>query len=356
MAPNSPSLQTPAVPTESVVVSSDRGVPLAFSLPRFLAAVFQLALILLTIHLFKFEPNHPFLAVMCLGAGGFVVHAWLPPPFRLNFFCMLSLGSAVLLYGWSMAGQILGLGGVLIALCYLPIPLKYRVSLVAVASGMLALWRAESPEPFWAILGSMFMFRLLIYLYDLRHERGRPPLLFALAYFFPLPNLCFAFFPVLDFKTFRRTYYNEEPYSIYQTGIGWIVRGLTHLLAYRIIKYYWLPAPRHIIDLPHLMLFLAANYALYLRVSGWFHIITGLLHLYGFNLPRTHHNYFLASSVSDVWRRINIYWKDFLAKIFFYPWRSPAWACSSSPGCCIRIRYSGCARSCGFPGTMPSCG
>ena len=27
----------------------------------------------------------------------------------------------------------------------------------------------------------------------------------------------------------------------------------------------------------------------------------------------------MASSVSDVWRRINIYWKDFLAKLFFYP-------------------------------------
>ena len=66
-------------------------------------------------------------------------------------------------------------------------------------------------------------------------------------------------------------------------------------------------------------LFLAANYALYLRVSGWFHLITGLLHLFGFDLPRTHQNYFLASSVSDIWRRINIYWKDFMTKVFFFP-------------------------------------
>ncbi|HTU19555.1 MAG TPA: hypothetical protein VMG10_15955 [Gemmataceae bacterium] len=289
------------------------------TLSSYLAVVIQLALILLTVHLFKIEPDLPFLAVMWLAAGGFVIHAWLPRRFRLAFFCLLSLSSAVLLLGWSTAGWLLGLGGGLIALCHLPLPWAYRLLLIAVAGGFLALWRLESTEPFWPILGSLFMFRLLVYLFDFYHERVRPPLLHTLAYFFTLPNFCFVFFPVLDFKTFRQTYYDDKPCTIYQSGVAWIVRGLTHLLAYRFVKYYLLPAPHHLTDLPHLLLFLGANYALYLRVSGWFHIITGMLHLFGFNLPRTHRNYFLASSVSDVWRRINIYWKDFMAKVFFYP-------------------------------------
>src|SRR5262245_20849335 len=109
MAPHSPSLPTPAVSAEQVLVSPSQRYTLSFALPRFLAVGVQLALILLTIHLFKFEPKHPFLAVMCLGAGGFVVHAWLPPRFRLAFFCLLSLVSAVVLLGWSMAGWIIGL-------------------------------------------------------------------------------------------------------------------------------------------------------------------------------------------------------------------------------------------------------
>src|SRR5262249_29728560 len=134
-----------------------------------------------------------------------------------------------------------------------------------------------------------------------------------------LPNLGFTLFPVLDFKTFRATYYDDEPYRIYQSGVAWIVRGLTHLLAYRLVRYYLLPAPPEVRDLPHLLLFLATNYALYLRISGWFHVATGVLHLFGFNVPRPHLNYFLASSVSDIWRRINIYWKDFMTKVFFYP-------------------------------------
>jgi hypothetical protein len=44
-----------------------------------------------------------------------------------------------------------------------------------------------------------------------------------------------------------------------------------------------------------------------------------MLHLFGFRLPETHNRYLLASSFTDFWRRINIYWKDFMQKIFYYP-------------------------------------
>jgi hypothetical protein len=306
----------PAVDAPPAAAPPER---LAHTLPRFLAIAAQLALILLGIHLLHYEPNRPFFPVMYLAAGGFVVHAWLPQRFRLAFFCLLSLGAAVLILGAQTAAWLLGLGGGLLLLCRLPLPLRFRVLLVVTAGVGLFLWRVDSSAAFWPVLASMFMFRLIVYLYDTRRERTRPPLAQTVAYFFPLPNLCFPFFPVLDFKTFRATYYDDAPYTIYQSGVDWIVRGLTHLLAYRLVKYYLLPAPHELTDLPHLLLFLAANYALYLRVSGWFHIITGVLHLYGFNLPRTHDNYFLAASVSDIWRRINIYWKDFMTKVFFYP-------------------------------------
>jgi hypothetical protein len=290
---------------------------LARTLPRFLAVAAQLALILVAARLLRIEPNRPFFAVMYLAAGGFAVHAWLPRRVRPAFFVALSLAALVLILGWETAAWVLGIGGGLLSLCLLPVPLRFRVLLVVAVGAGLFLWRATSVAAFWPVLGSMFMFRLILFLYDTRHERGRPPLPQTLAYFFPLPNVCFPFFPVLDYKTFRETYYDDEPYTIYQSGVDWIVRGLTHLLAYRLVKYYLLPQPHEMTD--QLALFLAANYALYLRVSGWFHIITGILHLFGFNLPRTHDNYFLASSVSDIWRRINIYWKDFMSKVFFYP-------------------------------------
>ena len=65
--------------------------------------------------------------------------------------------------------------------------------------------------------------------------------------------------------------------------------------------------------------YLVSNFLLYLRVSGLFHMVVGMLHLFGFHLPETHHRYLLAASFTDFWRRINIYWKDFMQKIFYFP-------------------------------------
>jgi alginate O-acetyltransferase complex protein AlgI len=66
-------------------------------------------------------------------------------------------------------------------------------------------------------------------------------------------------------------------------------------------------------------------------VSGQFHMACGMLHLFGFQLPATHHRYLLATGFTDYWRRINIYWKDFMVRIFFNPvvfrlkrWPQPA--------------------------------
>jgi hypothetical protein len=286
----------------------------------FAVVALQLALVLFVVHRFDIgAPNH-FFPVLCIAVGGFVVHAWLPARFRAAFFSLLSLGGLLFFLGWPNGAWVIGIGGGLIVLCHLPVPLAPRVLLIVAAGLALTLLRlVEVNEPFWPVLGSMFMFRLIIYLYELRRAASRPPLALTLAYFFPLPNVCFLFFPILDFKTFRETYRAGAPPEAAQTGVAWIVRGLSHLLAYRVIKYYVLPSPHELGDLPHLALFLAAYYALYLHVSGYFHIITGIFRLFGFELPRTHHNYFFASSFTDIWRRINVYWTNFMMKVFFFP-------------------------------------
>jgi hypothetical protein len=285
----------------------------------FAALCLQLTLILFVVQCFEIESKNHFFPVLSLAVAGFVIHAWLPRPLRLGFFTVLSLAGIIYVLGPNNGAWVIGLGGGLIACCRLPAPLAFRVALVAVAGLLLAALRVQFPEPFWPVLGSMFMFRLIIYLFELRRQRRAPPLGITLSYFFPLPNSCFLLFPVLDFQTFHERYYDADETTIYQTGVAWIVRGISHLLVYRFIKAYLLPSPHELGDPLQLTLFLAMNYGLYLHVSGWFHIITGMLHLFGFHLPRTHLNYFLASSVADIWRRINIYWKDFMAKVLFYP-------------------------------------
>jgi hypothetical protein len=98
-----------------------------------------------------------------------------------------------------------------------------------------------------------------------------------------------------------------------------MTRGIIHLVLYRLVYLYVTIAPADVSSAWDLARLLISGFALYLRVSGSFHLVVGILHLYGFNLPETHHLYFLASGINDLWRRINIYWKDFMMKLFFYP-------------------------------------
>lgn len=302
-------------------MSAEPVAPASFAarLGGYAAVCAQLALALLVVRLFDVADRNHFFVVFAAAVGGFAVHYWLPPRFRAPFFVLLSAGTLFFVLGWPNGAWVLGLGCALIALCHLPLPFPVRVAAVALAGLGLAMARVDYPAAFWPLLGSLFMFRMIAYLYDLRLDPRRGPTWLTAAYFLPLPNVSFLFFPILDPKTLRDTYRPDAPWGVAQEGVGWFVHGLGHLLLYRVVKYYVLPAPDELTRVTDVALFLAANYALYLRVSGHFHMIVGVLHLFGFRLPRTHHHYFLASSFTDIWRRINIYWKDFMTKVFFLP-------------------------------------
>ncbi|MGD9855100.1 MAG: hypothetical protein AB7U20_09145, partial [Planctomycetaceae bacterium] len=286
---------------------------------NFLLVMLELALVWCLVSLFDIERRRHFLPVYCLIVGGFAVHAWLPRPFRLPFFALLSAACVPFVLGTTNGLWVLGIGGALIGVCYLPVGFRWRLLLLAAAAAVLVVLRGERPSPVWPVLGSMFMFRLIVYVYSTRKAAQRPPWAESVSYFFLLPNACFPLFPVVDYRTFRDSWDSAEEWDTYQRGITWIVRGLAHLLLYRYIKAHLVPEAYELYDVPHLAWFMVTNYALYLQVSGQFHLITGLLHLFGFDLPRTHHHFFLASSFTDIWRRINIYWKDFLTKLFFFP-------------------------------------
>jgi hypothetical protein len=275
------------------------------------------------VHHFGIE-SHAFVKLLALSVLGFAINYFLPLRHRLPFFAGLSVAAIAIVLDTTHAAWIIGLGGVLIAMCHLPLPLVWRVTLLVVTAAILAILRigwigGPWPAGIWPILGSMFMFRLIVYLYDVRHTPGLVSPARALSYFFLLPNVCFPLFPVIDYKTFCRGYYDAERHGIHHVGVQWIFRGVLQLLGYRIVYQTLVSDPAAVTDIATLWQYFTWPFLLYLRVSGQFHVIVGILHLFGFNLPETHHSYFLASSFTDFWRRINIYWKDFMMKVFYYP-------------------------------------
>ena len=293
----------------------------------FLLVALQLGLLLVVMHLFQIEEQFGLLRLTSLIFGGFIVHALLPKSYRLPFFLALSLAAIGVVLGMKQGAGLIAIGLALIGLCHLPIAFGARVALVFCAGVVLVLLRGGWISTGWKalptlvlpVLGAMFMFRLVVYLYDLRHEKKPATIWERLSYFFMLPNVCLLLFPVVDYQTFRRTYYDSDPLPIYQKGVLWMYRGIVHLLLYRLVYHHFTLAPSEVVGLGGVIQSMLATYLLYLRISGQFHLIIGIMCLFGFNLPETHHLYYLASSFNDYWRRINIYWKDFMMKIFYYP-------------------------------------
>jgi len=161
----------------------------------FLAVVAQFGLIVLVVKDWQME-NVLLSRVMDLAFVGFIIHHLLPLRFRLPFFAMLSLVAIVFGLGATGTGKfvawltgriplanllhplipgatLIGIGLGLIGICHFPIRFGVRVAAVAVVAAGLTVLRANSqwfPDvaEMWVILGSMFMFRLMVYLYDLK--------------------------------------------------------------------------------------------------------------------------------------------------------------------------------------------
>jgi alginate O-acetyltransferase complex protein AlgI len=290
---------------------------------RFAMLVIPLALLLLTFKIYNLE-QPAFFSLACIVFGGFVISYWLPFRYKEPFLILLSLGGAYILLSPLVASLLIVVGLLLFGIIRSGIEFRWRVlSLLAILCVFTygrATGRFHLLGDFWPVLGAMFMFRMIIYVYDVKHQSGSASLKDFLSYFFLLPNYYFLLFPVVDFQTFRRGYFQRDIHSVAQQGVWWIFRGTTHLLLYRLI--YQLQGrftPPNVTVTTAVVVKVIACYLMYLRVSGQFHIIAGMLCLFGYDMPETNHRYFLAHSINDMWRRINIYWKDFMVKIVYFP-------------------------------------
>jgi D-alanyl-lipoteichoic acid acyltransferase DltB (MBOAT superfamily) len=283
----------------------------------------HLGLLLAVFKLYNVE-GRAFQMVVTFALMALPVHYYLPYRWKKPCFVAVSAAGLAWVFGLATAGYVLLLGALLIGICYLPVAWIVRASgLGALALG-LALLRPESfgsgiPGLVWPVLASMFMFRMIIYMYELKYSQNKESFIDTISYFFILPNYCFLHFPVVDYRTMQRGYFARDIHLIQRSGLQMMFRGTTHLLVYRLVYHELLIPAEEVHNLLSLAGYLACNYLLYLRVSGQFHMACGMLHLFGYQLPTTHHHYLLASGFTDYWRRINIYWKDFMVRIVFNP-------------------------------------
>jgi len=293
-------------------------------LRAFFWAMVQFALILFVVTRYHFEKSSGIIDYAPYVFLVFVIYSFIAIRFRPAFLFLSCIALVYLAFGLLAGTFFIFIGLGLIFICHLPIPFKYRAALILLIAIVLALFRTEFIYLPWMTMTAMymaplFMFRLIIYLYEIKNGLVPANKWQSISYFFMFPNVFFLFFPIVDYKTYINTHLNVAEKEIWQKGVRWMLRGLIHMMCYRFICFNFLIGPIEVVDLPTLMQYMVVNYALIIRLSGVFHFMIGLLCMFGFNLPQIFDNYFTATSFVDLWRRINIYWRNFVLKIFFYP-------------------------------------
>ncbi len=306
-------------------------------LGRFAWLLAQLALLLFIFHAHNVQ-SRSFFLLSCLTFGGFVLHYFTPLAWKRAAFILLSLlcGYVMVAHAdpWASVGivQYVATGIFLVGLLLLavtfwavlnaPLPFSVRIGVVLAITGVLGYARVAGDllsDAQWRVLGGLFMFRMFLYVYEIWTRKQRQSLQDFSAYFLLLPNFHFNLFPVIDYDTFKKSWFSADIHETAQRGIDWMVRGTIQLCLFRLIYHRVAIGPDQVVSLLTLCQFIFPAYLMYMQVSGQFHIIIGMLHLFGWRLPETNRNYLLAESFTDFWRRINIYWKDFMVKCFYYP-------------------------------------
>ena len=132
----------------------------------YIVILLQLGLLTLLLRQFQIE-SAAFLRLALLAFGGFAIHALLPMRYRLPFFLGLSLVGIVLVLDVANGLSIIAIGLVLIGICHLPVSFRLRGVLLVLVGALLVALRAkwvDGPvsDAVWPILGSMFMFRLIV--------------------------------------------------------------------------------------------------------------------------------------------------------------------------------------------------
>lgn len=290
----------------------------------FSTIVTGLAAIFAAVYFLHLEENLNLIGICSIAFTAFTVYAFAPITVRLPLLFAVNAAAILLLLGYIEGIVLLSFALLLFTILNLPFSVRIRTIILVVFGLILAMARIEIFSiPFGnillPILGGLFMFRSILFLHEQRFIKKQESIWMRLNYFFLLPNLIFVIFPVVDYKTFINNYYSNPASETYRKGVLLMAKGVFHLLLYRLIYYYLVPNPNDIDTVYGYLQLIVTTYALIVRIAGIFHFSAGVICLFGFDLPPTFNHYFFADSFSDLWRRINMYWRNFVIKVFYYP-------------------------------------
>lgn len=285
--------------------------------------VFWLLCLSVLIYFFQIENTQRFPEVALILAGSFLLYVFIPLTYRRLFLIGLALAIEIYLIGVKLSL------GVLIIIIYFT-SLTYvnksllRTILVLISVGFCML--VFSKIVFVPIISNILMFgamfimlRYVYLLYELNYFKVKPGFTERISYLFLIPNSCFPLFPVIDPKDFINGFYSVPFNQTLERALNHITTGAIHLILYRIIYMYFSNSVYEIETFWQWLSFILSSYSLIFRLSGLFFTAVGFVELFGFTLPNVFDHVYFASGFADLWRRVNLYWRTFMMRVFYYP-------------------------------------
>lgn len=275
-----------------------------------------------------------FLPLASVVAVAFAVHYWTPYRFKEACWFLITIVGGTYLTArvgpastaFLVIALVLAAGAFIHLVVASPLPYFARLALVVgfflgimvIGGGPHPLWHA--PQGFYFVFASLFALRIVPYLHDAKYlkERAGPRDFFR--YFFMLPGFKLAT-PIADFQKVKQSVYARPTQEIAQQGIYWIARGTIQFAVFLWLEHglIYVNGPSERLSARGVVVHLVCAYGQYLRTSSRLHMYLGVMHLFGYDLPECYRWFGMAHSPLDFWRRANIYWKDAMTKIVYFP-------------------------------------
>lgn len=300
---------------------------LEYSLAERLKTFFSVlvACVLLTAALVRlqFEISSPLAQVLPVVICAFSIGYWVPQRFGFVVLSIASIAACWLFVGpYHTVTIVAGIAGY-VAIISIFSKSKWRIIstiLFTLFLGYLRLGKMQLPFiPIAApIIGSMVMFRFVLMLHEHHYHKPATTWWAKFSYLLMLPALAFPLFPIVDYKTYVNNYKPNDRKTL-GVGLTRIAVGTLLMLLYRILYLYFIPSYTQIADAAGSFTYMLGSYLYILNIMGILWIGIGYLSILGFEMPPVFNYVFLIDSFRDIWRRINTYWRDFMAKIVYYP-------------------------------------
>lgn len=300
------------------VTTKVEGVPIV----SVLLNVLLLCFVFFIIKQFKIESNTGINSLPFFLIPAYLLYIFIPLRFKPAVYVALFVICNYFAFGW-LSGTVL-LALLLIPFVIFSIPLAWNYKLLfailflcfmlVLRFDLLYMPRMNVVVPFVA---SILIFRLILLLYETKYANLYDNHWLNLAYLFSFNHLFFLLGPVVDYKVFVRSFYATNQRENTNRALWFLFSGVLLFVLHRISAAIF--ATDSITNLKTLIPFLIGNYLVVLKIVATLTFAVGCITIFGFHLPNPFGLFLFADSFKNYWRKVNVYWREFMMKLVYYP-------------------------------------